>query len=211
MSLVVNNAYRYPLQAQRYVHSALMGRCVEKTAETVNLFTERLLHHVLSLPPSEWKAELDRHMSPDMEHTKRSQRDLDSIIRRATGRGDISSFRERFVRTYLKHYTTQIMNNLSTWPLYDIGISWSYTWDSVHGYVTLYLPPEIASDDFIAGIACMEPFGYDGRCGETDHPTVPADEVAAVWDRLVGHSSMGFAGATARLDGFERDKAFGLI
>lgn len=212
MSLVVNNAYRFPIQAQRYIHTALMSRCVEKTTETVNLFTERLTHHIFQLQPSEWKAELDEHMDPKMDTTKRVQRDLDSIVRRANNHdGDVGTYRERFVRTYMMYYTRQIMANPSTWPMYDIGISWAYTWDQTHGYVTFYLPPEITVEDFIEGVSCLEPFGYDGRVGETDHPTVPADEVAAVWDKLVGRQAMSFAGAGARLEGFEQMQAFGLI
>ena len=127
MSLVVHNAYRFPIAEQRAVHDALMSRCVEKTAETVNLFTERLTHHIFNLPPSEWKAELDDHMDPKMDTTKRVQRDLDSILRRANKNDDVNVYRDLYVRTYLMHYTRQIMANPSTWPMYDIGISWAYS------------------------------------------------------------------------------------
>jgi len=211
VSLVVNNAYRFHIQAQRYIHTAPMSRCVEKTTETVNLFTERLTHHIFQLQPSEWKAELDEHMDPKMDTTKRVQRDLDSILRRANKNDDVSTYRDLYVRTYLMHYTQQIMANPSTWPMYDIGISWSYTWDGEYGYVALYTTAEIKVGQMVEGIAVLEPFSYDGRVGETDHPTVPADEVARTWDKLVGYGAMSFVGASASLSGFEQKQAFGLI
>lgn len=212
VSLVVNNAYRFPIQAQRYIHTALMSRCVEKTTETVNLFTERLTHHVSAVSPDEWKAELDGRMDPSREVTVRAERDLDGIVRRANNHdGDVGTYRERFVRTYLMYYTRQIMANPSTWPMYDIGISWSYTWDGEYGYVALYTTAEIKPEQMVEGIAVLEPFSYDGRVGETDHPTIPADEVARTWDKLVGYGAMSFVGASASLSGFEQKQAFGLI
>lgn len=211
MSLVIHNAYRFPIAEQRAVHDALMSRCVEKTTETVNLFTERLTHHIFQLQPHEWKAELDARMVPEMDTTRRVQRDLDGILRRANKSDDVNTYRDMYVRTYLLHYTRQIMANPSTWPMYDIGISWSYTWDRDYGYVSLYLPAEIKPEQMVEGIDVLEPFSYDGRVGETDHPTDPADEVAATWDRLAGRAAMSFVGASANLSGFEQMKAFGLV
>lgn len=203
MSLIVKNAYRYTLVDQRAVHDVLMRNAASKTSELVSAAVASLDAQVGNLR-DEWVAQLTEHMMPSMPK-KRVSRTTERLLESGATRG-------RFLRAYLLDYHRFVEADVTTWTLIDTVMSWTYTWDEEFGYVVLYLPLEVSKKDIVKGAKkLMEPFDYDGRTGMTNNRNMSAEEVSQAWDRVVGNSSPGFVGATARLGGYELAKAFGTV
>lgn len=202
MSLVVKNAYRYPLWAQRTVHEVLRSNAEVATRELVDAAVKELRDDISTQRDKRVKS-LSKLMFPSMPKSR--------VSAWTCRRAEVDDDTERFTRFYLLDYHKFVEAEVKTWPLIDTVLSWTYTWDTEHGYVVLHLPLAVSPERMTAGLGELaEPFSYDGRCGETDSETVDADTVASTWDRVVGTSSMGYAGATARLAGYELHQAFGL-
>lgn len=202
MSLVVKNAYRYPLWAQRTVHEVLRSNAETVTRELVDAAVEELRGDISSRRDKRVKS-LSELMYPHMPKDR-----VSAWTRR---RAEVDDDTDRFTRFYLMDYHKFVDAEVKTWPLIDTVLSWTYTWDTEHGYVVLHLPLKVSPERMTAGLGGLaEPFSYDGLFGETDSDTVDANAVKDAWDRVVGTSSMGYAGATARLAGYELHQAFGL-
>lgn len=202
MSLVVKNAYRYPLHAQRTVHEVLRSNAEAITRELVDAAVAELSANI-SARRSERVKSLSALMMPEMPKNR-----VSAWTKR---RAETDDDTDHFLRSYLLDYHKFVKSDVTTWPMIDTVLSWSYTWDTEYGYVVLHLPLTVTSERMYAGLGGLaEPFSYDGRSGETDSETVGANKVKDTWDRLVGMSSMGYAGATAELSGYELREVFGL-
>lgn len=202
MSLVVKNAYRYPLHAQRVVHEALRTNAEAVTRELVDAAVASMSKEM----PAR-RADRLSYAKGYMVPTMPKSRVSDWTTRVAESDDD----GEHFLRAYLLDYHRFVQSDVKTWPFIDTVMSWTYTWDTEHGYVVLHLPLGVSSEQMTSGLdAHVEPFSYDGRTGETNSATVGAADVAAAWDRLVGMNSIGYVGATARLEGYELRQTFGL-
>jgi len=200
VSLVVKNAFRYPLGAQRTVHDVIRSNAETVTRELVDAA-------VASLSPdiSPRRAERLKSVRNLMEPRMPKNRVCHWTERMAEHGDD-----EQFLRSYLLDYHKFVESSVSTWPLIDTVMSWSYTWDTQYGYVVFHLPLSVDTDRLIQGLGGVtEPFSYDGRSGETDSETLKASTVARAWERLVGMHSMGYVGATAKLSGYELKESFG--
>lgn len=200
MSLVVKNAYRYPLWAQRTVHEVLRSNAEAVTRELVNAAVKELRDGISAQRDKRIKS-LSKLMFPVMPKDR-----VSAWTRR---RAEVDDDVDQFLRSYLLDYHKFVQSEVKTWPLIDTVLSWTYTWDTEYGYVVMHLPVAVTAERMASGLGNLaEPFSYDGRSGETNSETVDADTVAGTWDRLVGMSSMGYAGATARLEGYELSQAF---
>lgn len=202
MSLVVKNAYRYPLALQRTVHEVMHTNALTVTREQVDAGVESMVESV-GVRRGERLSAAKEYMVPSMPGKRVSRR----TQRMAESEDDV----RRFLRSYLLDYHLFVRSDVKTWPLIDTVLSWSYTWDTEYGYLVLHLPIGVSPSHMVSGTGgLLEPFSYDGRCGETDSATVDAEEVRAVWDRVVGMNAMCDVGATAQLSGYMLNKAFGL-
>ena len=200
MSLVVKNAYRYPLRSQREVHDAVRTNAETITRELVNTAVASLSPDV-SFGRSERLESVRKLMEPRMPKNR-----VSPWTERVAEIGN----KEQFIRAYLLDYHKFVESSVSTWPFIDTVLSWTYTWDTRHGYVVMHLPVAVDAERLVDGLdGITAPFSYDGRSGETDSTTVKAATVARAWDRLVGMNSMSFAGATAKLSGYELKQVFG--
>lgn len=199
MSLVVNNAFRYPLSAQRTVHEVIRSNAEAVTRELVDAAVASLSPDI-SPRRSERLKSVRKLMEPRMPEDRVSH-----WTTRVAEHGDD----DQFLRSYLLDYHKFVESSVSTWPFIDTVMSWSYTWDARRGYVVFHIPVAVDAARLVQGLSGVaEPFSYDGRSGETDSETVKASTVARTWERVVGMHSMGYVGATAKLSGFELKEAF---
>jgi len=201
MSLVVKNAYRYPLASQRAVHEALRTNAEEITRDLVNEAVGELIDSIDARRENRIDS-LAELMTPTMPKNR--------VSAWTTRRAEVDDTVEQFLRYYLLDYHHYVQSSVKTWPLIDTVLSWTYTWDTEYGCVVLHLPLTGDPAQMINKVPDLEPFSYDGRSGETDSATMSADDVADTWDRLVGRHSIGYAGATARLEGYELRAVFGV-
>lgn len=203
MSLIVHNAYRYPLDRQNEVHRAVMANCETVTTRLVDDAVRATLPRLEGHGLDTWFGVLSELMHPEMP------RDL--ALRGVAHYRDADK-PEQFVRAFLHQYHRYTAAYPSTNPVFDTVITWTYVWDDKHGYLCLFLPLGVRDDELVSGIGSfIEPYGYDGRTGETWHPSESPETVASAWERLVGMGSVGHAGATASLCGYELSKVFGLV
>lgn len=202
MSLIVHNAYRYPLSKQREVHDVLMANCTKIITNTVNAVVPRMVSKLGSTPREKWIDVLNDQMITA----------LPKGLRKRVTKFSEKYSTERFVRTYLMEYHRYSSVYPSQYPIVDTVTSWAYTWDTEYGYVVLFLALGVTPEAMTEGLDdVLEPYSYDGRVLETTHPTETPEQVAEKWEELVGESSLGMVGATAQLDGlYERHVVFGL-
>lgn len=199
MSLVVKNAFRYPLSMQRTVHDVIRSNAEAVTRELVDAAVASLSPGI-SPRRSERLKSVRKLMVPRMPEERVSR-----WTERLAEHGDD----EQFLRSYLLDYHKFVESSVSTWPFIDTVMSWSYTWDIEHGYVVFHIPVAVDVASLVQGLGGLaEPFSYDGRSGETDSETMSATKVARIWERVVGVHSMGYVGATAKLSGYELKEAF---
>lgn len=199
MSLVVKDAYRYPLKYQREVHDAIRDNAEAATRKLVSDAVASLAP-AISPRRADRLASVRKIMEPQMPENRVSH-----WTERLAEHGDT----EQFLRSYLLDYHKFVESSVTTWPFIDTVMSWSYTWDTRRGYVVFYTPVAVDAESLIQGLGeIIEPFSYDGRSGETDSETVRASTVARTWERLVGMHSMGYVGATAKLSGYELKETF---
>lgn len=203
MSLVVRNAYRYPLAQQQAVHKAVMANCETVTKKLVDDAVQELLPHLSGHSPDAWLDVMHDLMDPKMPR---------KLSTRATRYYLNADKPGQFVRAFLHQYHRYTDAFPSTWPFVDTCVSWTYVWDSEHGYICLFLPSAVRAELLVSGLdEVVEPYGYDGRVGETDHPAEDPSNVAQTWDRVIGSGSPAYAGATACLSGYELSAVFGLV
>ena len=202
MSLVVQNAYRYPLSDQKRVHTRLMFNCEKITTGLAEINAVELSKRLHDVDVSEWALRLNAMMHPKLPCSLG-----EAQLAHYASCGD----KDLYVRRFMYEYHRFINAYPSTWPFLDTVITWAYTWDTNYGYVALFLPLGVSSTEMVSELnGIVEPYSYNGRVGETDHPSEPPEKVSDTWDALVGCSSIAHAGATASLGGYELLKAFGL-
>lgn len=205
MSLVVAHAHRFPLSAQQQVHDRVYANVAKITAALVEGYVSELCAKIGNATPDLWYGVLSRELYPHKPDDLGSRR-IDMYRGRDTP--------ELFTRAYLYEWNRWADVYVSEWRMFDTALSWSYIWDSTHGYLTLYSVLGVDPADMTAGLdGVIEPFSYDGRVMETDSVTVPADEVKRTWDRLLDDprgGSMAAAGAAASLSQFDLLKAYRL-
>lgn len=201
MSLVIHNAYRFHLADTRRVNDAIQENVKVLTAQIVNDIAPALVNHIENRDELLWLSLCRKWTYPSMPKKMPMRR-----LRLRKGDADY------FARAYLYEYDKWSSVYVHTHRLFDTDFNWSFTWDTTHTYLVLYAPGNSYVEGMIIGLDdVLEPFSYDGRVMETDHPTLDAEIVKATWERVIGNSSMSNVGANARLSGFEKEKAYGLI
>lgn len=201
MSLVIHNAYRFPITDTRRVNDVIQENVKALTAHIVNEMAPLLADHIRDTDRSAWRA-LCRAWVDTAIPKKLPMRRLEFGVKDA----------EHFARAYLYEYDKWASVYVHTYRLFDTDFNWSFTWDTEHTYLVLYAPGNSFIEGMVAGLDdIMEPFSYDGRVMETNHPTLDADSVKDTWERVIGDGSMSDVGANARLSGFEKEKAYGLL
>lgn len=202
MSLNVHNAYRFSLARQSEVHATLMSNCEKLTTSLAKEMIRSLTAHLDGLPREEWTGELLSRMSPSIPK---------ELVERRAQYAVMEGNKDELVRGFLHDYHKYVNSYPSTWPYYDTVTTWTYVWDRNYGYVVLFLPVGVEPDAMVDGISELEPYSYFGGTGETNSTKDSADTVRSVWESIIGNDSVGHAGATASLSGFELQRAFGMV
>lgn len=201
MSLVVHNAYRFHLADTRRVNDAIQENVKVLTAQIVNDIAPALVRHIQDRDALLWLSLCRKWTYPSMPKKMPMRR-----LRLRKGDADY------FARAYLYEYDKWASTYVHEHRLFDTDFNWSFTWDTEHTYLVLYAPGNSLVEGMITGLDdVLEPFSYDGRVMETDHPTLDADIVKSTWERVIGYGSMSDVGANARLSDFEKQKAYGII
>ncbi|TXH11033.1 MAG: hypothetical protein E6R04_03575 [Spirochaetes bacterium] len=200
MSLVVHNAYRFPVSKQRDVHRQIMLNVEALIKRLVDDKVEMLVPRLRGQSTSTWFDLLNQRMWVKLPP------ELSRRIR------VVSNREEDFIRAFLREYTRYLVGNPSQ-DAFVIDVSWTYMFsDDGFTYMMIFPPSGRYLPEIVLGLDdVLEPYSYDGRVDETDHPTEDEDTVKATWERVIGDTSPSYVGATARLEGYELARAFRLV
>lgn len=201
MSLVIHNAYRFPIEDTRRVNDVIQENVKELTAKIVNDIAPALVRHIENRDELLWLSLCRKWTYPSMPKKMPMRR-----LKLRKGDADY------FARAYLYEYDKWASAYVHEHRLFDTDFNWSFTWDAAHTYLVLYAPGNSLVEGMITGLDdVLESFSYDGRVMETTHPKYRANTVKKIWERVIGDESMSDVGANARLSDFEKQKAYGLI
>lgn len=206
MSLKVHNAYRYPIGKQQFVHRTLMSNCEKVTERLVNEAVKTLAPKLEPKKPDEWIGILLDLMVPSMPKKFLTRR-CDLYLRHSNPDPDMVT------RAFLYDYRAWTSVRRGEWPFIDTLNTWAYLWDdNGHGYVILFLALGVEPSELTKDLHwVLDPFDCHSGVGETNNTTLSYDEVKTVWESVIGDSAPSYAGATASLEGYELQRAFGLV